>query len=114
MGSRGAISTAVNRDMVACTCGVEKRGLASRRQAGGAKPRILPWPGAGLPQIPQAAGLGGGGGAWSNVSSASSTQAQAGALARQMLAVGLTEEGASSVPTRTTVNPGRPVESEKR
>jgi hypothetical protein len=39
-------------------------------------------------------------------------QAQSGALATQMFEVGLTAEGSSSVPTRTTVRPGRPLESE--
>jgi len=39
--------------------------------------------------------------------------AQPGALAVQMLAVGVTAEGSSSVPGRTTVIPGRPDESEK-
>lgn len=47
-----------------------------------------------------------------NCSSEGSTQAQLGALATQMFVVGLTADGSSSVPTRTTVSPGRPLESE--
>lgn len=46
-------------------------------------------------------------------SSAPSRQAQVGALALQMFAVGLIDDGSSSVPKRTTVRPARPVESEK-
>jgi hypothetical protein len=45
-------------------------------------------------------------------SSAESRHAQFGALAAQMFVVGLTEDGSSNVPTRTTVKFGRPVESE--
>lgn len=47
-------------------------------------------------------------------SSAGSRQAQAGALALQMLALGRIDEASSSVPTRTTVRLGRPVESANR
>lgn len=62
----------------------------------------------------QAALLGGGeDGALSMRSSLESRQAQDGALELQMLAVGRTCEGLSSVPTRTTVNPWRPVEFAK-
>lgn len=47
-------------------------------------------------------------------SSAVSRQAQVGALALQIFADKTIDDGLSSVPTRTTVNPGRPVESAKR
>jgi len=67
----------------------------------------------------EAAGLGGGGGGGAVVGhvparhvEAESRQAQAGALAAQMLAAGATADGSSSVPRRTTVKPGRPEESE--
>src|SRR6187402_1589654 len=43
-----------------------------------------------------------------------SRQAQEGALALQILAVGLINDGLSSVPRRTTVKPALPVESAKR
>ena len=46
-------------------------------------------------------------------SSPESRQAQVGALELQMLAVGRIDDGLSSVPTRTTVKPWRPVEFAK-
>jgi hypothetical protein len=55
-----------------------------------------------------------GGGCRSTLGSAGSRHAQLGALDDQMLATGLIEQGSSSVPTRTTVSPVRPVESANR
>lgn len=51
--------------------------------------------------------VGGGTGCRSTCSSAGSRQAHVGALLVQMFIVGLTDEGSSSAPTRTTVNCGR-------
>lgn len=56
-----------------------------------------------------------GGSGWRSMrSSAGSRHAHSGALELQMFAVGLIDDGSSSVPTRTTVRLGRPVESAKR
>ena len=50
-------------------------------------------------------------GCLSTLASAGLRQAQLGALELQMFATGLIDDGASSVPRRTTVRPARPVES---
>ena len=57
---------------------------------------------------------GGGGGCFSTRSKPESRQAQVGALLAQMFIVGVTDDGSSKVPARTTVNCGRADELAKR
>src|ERR1700733_2041928 len=62
----------------------------------------------------QVLAAGGGAGCCSTRSRVLSRQAQAGALLAQMFIAGRTDDGSSRVPTRTTVNCGRPDELANR